>query len=212
MAIITKLEAQKKNDDRVSIYVDDKYFVGVYKELIYSFNLKKGDSIDEESLKEMLDKEMFIKAKNKAINMLTRSDKSEKTMRDKLTEDFDEHIIDQVVEFLEGYKLIDDNSLAHKLTNKNVHLNKWGKNKIKQNLYTKGIKKEDINDAISDIDDDVEFENAMYLAKKKYAQVNKIEKRKANQKLYQHLSYKGFDYNTVKRVLDKLLNTDEYDM
>jgi len=35
---------------------------------------------------------------------------------------------------------------------------------------------------------------------------------KAYQKLYQHLTYKGFDYNTVKRVISKLLNYDEYDM
>ncbi len=212
MAIITKLEIQKRNEDRVNIYVDEKYFVAVFKELIYSFNLKKGDTIDEESLKEMLDKEMFIKAKNKALNVLTRADKSEKNMRDKLSEDYDEHIVDQVIQFLEGYRLIDDNSLAHKLTNKNVHLNKWGKNKIKQNLYTKGIKREDINDAISEIDEDVEFENAMYLAKKKYEQVKKLDKMKAYQKLYQHLTYKGFDYNTVKRVISKLLNYDEYDM
>jgi len=75
MAIITKLEIQKKNEDRVNIYVDEKYFVAVFKELIYSFNLKKGDTIDEESLKEMLDKEMFIKAKNKALHVITRSDK-----------------------------------------------------------------------------------------------------------------------------------------
>lgn len=212
MSIITKIEIQKKNSDRVNIYVDEKYFVAVFKELVYSFNLKKGMEIDEASLKDMLDKEMFIKAKNKSLNMLSRSDKSEKKIREKLIADFDEHIVDQVVDFLYEYKFIDDNDLAHKLANKNVYLNKWGKNKIKQNLYTKGINRSDIDDAISSIDEDEEFENALYLAKKKYSQIKDKDKQKIYQKLYQHLAYKGFEYDIIKRAINKVLNFDEYDL
>lgn len=212
MSVITKIEIQKKNSDRVNIYVDEKYFVAVFKELVYSFNLKKGMEIDEASLKDMLDKEMFIKAKNKSLNMLSRSDKSEKKIREKLIADFDEHIVDQVVDFLYEYKFIDDNDLAHKLTNKNVYLNKWGKNKIKQNLYTKGINRSDIDDAISSIDEDEEFENALYLAKKKYSQIKDKDKQKIYQKLYQHLAYKGFEYDIIKRAINKVLNFDEYDL
>ena len=51
MAIITKIEAQKKNDDRVNIYVDEKFFMAIYKELVFSFNLKKGQEIDTNYLK-----------------------------------------------------------------------------------------------------------------------------------------------------------------
>ena len=29
MAIITKIEAQKKNTDRVNIYINDEFFIGV---------------------------------------------------------------------------------------------------------------------------------------------------------------------------------------
>ena len=42
MAIITKIESQKKNNDRVNIYVDGEFFMAVFTELIYTFNLKKG--------------------------------------------------------------------------------------------------------------------------------------------------------------------------
>ena len=35
MAIITKIEAQKKNDDRVNIYVDENFFLAIYKELVF---------------------------------------------------------------------------------------------------------------------------------------------------------------------------------
>ena len=211
MAIITKIESQKKNNDRVNIYVDGEFFMAVFTELIYTFNLKKGMEIDQNNLTYILKEEMYIKAKNKALNILSKADQSEKKIREKLSSEFEEDTIDIVIEFLLKNKFIDDDLLAQKIVNTNVNLNKCGRNKIKQNLYNKVICIESINEAISEIDKDVEFENAMYLAKKRYERVKNEDKRKIYQKISQHLAYKGFDYDIIKRVLNKLLNFDEYD-
>ncbi|MFA4036250.1 recombination regulator RecX [Clostridioides difficile] len=211
MGIITKIEQQKRNDDRVNIYVDDKFFIAIFKELVYTFNLKKGNEINEEELKPILDDEMYIKAKNKALNILSH-DQSEKKLKEKLSSEFDENIIERVIDFLKSYNLVNDSVLAQKIVNTNVNLNKCGKNRIKQNLYNKGINRSTINEAVSELDKDTEFENAMYLAKKRYERVKKEDKKKIYQKISQHLSYKGFDYDIIKRVLNKLLNFDEYDI
>lgn len=211
MAVITKIEAQKKNTDRVNIYINDEFFMSVFTELVYTFNLKKGMTIDKDSLKSLLDDDMYIKAKNKALNILSKADQSEKKIREKLSSDFEDSIIDKVLNFLKNNKFIDDNLLAQKIVNTNVNLNKCGKNKIKQNLYNKGIDLESISEAISNIDSDTEFENAMYLAKKRYDRIKNDDKRKIYQKLSQHLAYKGFSYDIIKSVLNKLLNFDEYD-
>ena len=211
MAIITKIESQKKNNDRVNIYVDGEFFMAVFTELIYTFNLKKGMEIDQNNLTYILKEEMYIKAKNKALNILSKADQSEKKIREKLSSEFEEDTINIVIEFLLKNKFINDDLLAQKIVNTNVNLNKCGRNKIKQNLYNKGISIESINEAISEIDKDVEFENAMYLAKKRYERVKNEDKRKIYQKISQHLAYKGFDYDIIKRVLNKLLNFDEYD-
>ena len=53
---------------------------------------------------------------------------------------------------------------------------------------------------------DVEFENAMYLAKKRYDRIKNEDKRKVYQKISQHLAYKGFDYDTIKSVLNKIFS------
>lgn len=212
MAIITKIEAQKKNDDRVNIYVNDEFFIAIFTELVYTFNLKKGMTIEEENLKRILNEEMYMKAKNKALNILAKADQSEKKVREKLSSDFEDDTINMVIEFLKKNNFINDDILAQKIVNTNVNLNRCGKNRIKQNLYNKGIDKQSIDEAISDIDTDVEFENAMYLAKKRYDRVKKEDKRKIYQKISQHLAYKGFSYDIIKRVLDKLLNSNECDM
>lgn len=212
MGTITKIEQQKRNDDRVNIYVDDKFFIAIFKELVYTFNLKKGNEINEEELKPILDDEMYIKAKNKALNILSHADQSEKKIKEKLSAEFDENIIDRVIDFLKNYNLVNDSVLAQKIVNTNVNLNRCGKNRIKQNLYNKGINRNTIDEAVSELDKDTEFENAMYLAKKRFERVKKEDKKKIYQKISQHLSYKGFDYDIIKRVLNKLLNFDEYDI
>ena len=211
MGIITKIESQKKRDDRVNIYIDEKFFMAIYKELVFTFNLKKGQEIDPNNLKSILDNEMYMKAKNKALSILSKASQSEKQIRQKLAKDYEEDTIDRVIEFLQKYKFVDDEDLASRIVNTNVNLNKYGKNKIKQNLYNKGIDSEDISHAISNIDSNVEFENAMYLAKKRYERIKNEDKRKIYQKLSQHLAYKGFGYDTIKSVLNKILNFDEYE-
>ncbi len=212
MAIITKIEQQKKNEDRVNIYVNDEFFTAIFKELVFTFNLKKGDEIDEKYLKSILSDEMYLKAKNKALNILSKADQAEKKIREKLSTDFEEDTINRVIEFLKKNNFINDNLLAQKIVNTNLNLNKCGKNRIKQNLYNKGLDASAINEAMSDIDSDAEFDNAMYLAKKRYERVKNEDKRKIYQKLSQHLAYKGFNYDIIKRVLNKLLNYDEYDI
>ena len=212
MAIITKIEQQKKNEDRVNIYVNDEFFTAIFKELVFTFNLKKGDEIDEKYLKSILSDEMYLKAKNKALNILSKADQAEKKIREKLSTDFEEDTINRVIEFLKKNNFINDNLLAQKIVNTNLNLNKCGKNRIKQNLYNKGLDASAINEAMSDIDSDAEFDNAMYLAKKRYERVKNEDKRKVYQKLSQHLAYKGFNYDIIKRVLNKLLNYDEYDI
>ena len=211
MAIITKIEAQKRSKDRVNIYVDEEYFMAVYAELVYTHSLKKGMEIDKESLENLLHDEMYMKAKNKALTILSKSDQSEKKLKEKLLNDFDENIVEDVIDFLKGYKLINDNLLAEKIVHDNMNLSKLGKNKIKQNLYNKGIAASDIQDVLSQIDPDDEYENAKYLAEKRLKRLKGEDKNKINQKIYQHLAYKGFSYDIIKRVLRELLNFNEFD-
>ena len=211
MAVITKIEAQKRKEDRVNIYVDEKFFMAIYKELVFTFNLKKGDNIDEEYLKKILKDEMFLKGKNKALNILSKASQSEKKIREKLNEDFEEDTVDDVIDFLKKYNFINDGELASKIVNTNVNLNKYGKNKIKQNLYNKGIKKSDIDEAISEIDYDAEFENALYLAQKRYDRVKNEDPKKAYAKIANHLAYKGFNYDIIKSVLNKIFKNNYND-
>ena len=211
MSIITRIEVQKNSKDRVNIYIDDNFFSGLDLELVYTLNLSKGKEINEEELKELIYKDNISKAKNKAFKIINKAEQSEKTLREKLS-DYDEDIVDIVIEYLKDCKFLNDKDFAKRIAHSNSNVSRFGKNKIKQNLYKKGIDREFIDEAIEEIDEDIEFENALYLAQKRYKSVKNEDKRKAYQKLIQHLTYKGFSYDISKRAISKVLdNLDELD-
>ena len=83
----------------------------------------------------------------------------------------------------------------------------YGIRKITHRKYFKAL----LVDEEGKLCGDVEFENAMYLAKKRYERVKNEDRNKIYQKISQHLAYKGFNYDIIKRVLNKLLNFDEFD-
>lgn len=205
MSIITAIEFQKKNKDRVNLYVDGEYLLSLYAELIYKYRLEKGQEVDREKLVEILKMDEYEKAKNKALQSITRAEKSEKKMREKLSKDFEEDTIEQVIEFLKKYSLIDDERFAERIVSNDVNFKRVGKNKIKQNLYSKGIAREEIENAISEIDREKELENAIYLAEKKISKIKSTDKRVIKNKLYQHLAYKGFDYETINSAIRRVL-------
>ena len=82
--IITKVEVQKNNKNRVNVYVDDEYVFSCDAELVYKYDLKKQKSIQLEELKEIIADDNYIKAKNMALRYIERAYKTEKEMKDKL--------------------------------------------------------------------------------------------------------------------------------
>lgn len=210
MSKITGIEIQKRNKNRVNLYVDNEYLLSLQAELVYKYNLSKNQEIDEEKLLEIARADDYEKAKNKALNSLSKVEKSEKKIREKLSDDFDEEVIEDVIEFLKKHELVDDERFAEMIVSNDLNFKRVGKNRIKQNLYTKGIKREYIESAISDIDSDVELENAIYLAKKRLPRIKDKDINKVKNKLYQHLSYKGFSYDIIKSAIREVLEEDSY--
>lgn len=214
MAIITKIEVQKKNPNRVNLYVNDEFFSGLDLEFLYTLKLDKGSEVDGDKLKDIVFKDNVSKAKNKALRILNKAEQSEKILRDKLS-DYEEDVIDEVINYLKECKFLDDKGFAQRMANDNTTFSRFGRNKIKQNLYKKGFDKDIIQDIISNIDEDEELENALYLARKKYKSIKNQDNRKVYQKLIQHLTYKGFSYDISKKAINSVLNSldeiDEYE-
>lgn len=210
MGIITKIEAQKRNKDRVNIYIDEDYAFSLSAELVYKEELKIKMQVDNNRLGRIAREESFLKCKDSALRTIERSYKTEKEIRDKLLlKEFDIDSIERTLEFLKEYNLLNDENYVKMYVKDKIKVE--GQNKIKYALIQKGIDEELIKYEISKFDNDSQKEVAYDLATKKYNLLSKREddKYKISQKLYRFLTTKGYDYSIVSDVVKKVINLEE---
>lgn len=207
MPKITDIKDAIKNNERVHIYIDGEYFKTTLKEISFGLNLYPGKTIEKSILDEMIVKEDIIKCKNKAFQIINGAPQSEKNLRYKLSKyDFDDNIIEKVLVDLREYNLINDEKLAESIIKDKRNLKHFGSKKIYYDLLKKGIDKEVAKEELNKLEDrDLELENAIKLAQKKIRLIKDEDKRKVYGKLANHLSYKGFEYDIVKKAIDKIM-------
>lgn len=213
MKKVTKIEYQKKNKERVNIYLDDKYEFSIDLNTMIKYSLNKNKELDDEFISEILMAEEKIKAYNYAVSLLTRSSKSEKQLRQKMQDKgFDRDMIDNAIEKLLCNNYLNDEDFSDRFINDKKNYAKWGRLKIKNELYNKGIDRNIIEEKLNDISKDEENQRACELAEKKLRSLKDEEPLKRKIKLSNFLINRGFDYETVKNVTSKLIKIDdEYD-
>lgn len=210
MGIITKIEVQKRNKNRVNVYIDNEYSFSCSAELVYSHDLKLKKSVDIDYLKEVVNEDNYLKCKNDALRVIEKTYKSEKELREKLIKkEYEEKIIDRALDFLKEYNFLDDSKYADMYIKDKIKLQ--GKNKIKYSLIRKGIAEDLIKEKLKAYSGDVELNTALKLAEKKYAILSKNENdsRKLYKKLGDTLLRNGFSGDIASEVLNKVIIHDE---
>lgn len=210
MNVITKIEVQKRNKERVNIYIDNEYSFSLSAELVYKEGLKTNEKIDLEKIKSIAKEDNYMKCKNTALRIVEKSYKSEKELKNKLLlKGYDNLTIDKTLNFLKEYNFLSDTNYVKMYVKDRSRLQ--GKKKIKYDLIKKGINDNLIEEEISNIDEDEEREVAYSMALKKYNVLAKREsdKYKLSQKLYRFLLSKGYDYDIVSYVVKRVTNTDD---
>ena len=210
MGKITKIETQKRNKDRVNIYIDNVYAFPLDLEVLYKENLKVGMEIEENVLMKIGKEEDFGRCKNSALKIIERSYKSEKEIFVKLLEKgYDKEVVNKTISFLKEYNFLNDETYVKMYVKDKIKTQ--GKNKIKYSLLRKGIEEEIINKFLMKVEGEEEKERAYEIALKKYNQLVKREqdKYKLWNKLSMFLGGKGYEYSLIKDVVNSIIN-EEY--
>lgn len=203
--IITKIEPQKKNKERVNVYINEDFAFACSLELLYYHNLKKDMEVTIENLEEVVREDNYIKGKNIALKYIEKSMKTEHQVRAQLIKkEYNDEVIDKVIKFLESYDFLNDTRYVESYVKQKIQSD--GKNKIKFSLVRKGIDEELIKEVLSRIDTEDEVAVALKFAKKRLDILCKSErdKNKILNKISQSLLGKGFSYSIINEVLPKL--------
>ena len=198
MALITKIEQQAKNKDRVNIYLDGEFALGCSLEIAILNHLKENVEISNEKLEELVFENEKSLALNKAVALLGKNLKTKKQMRTYLKDKgYSQKIVDYVLEKLSEYNYINDVNYATIYVRSVKH--KYGKIKIVNELKQKGVSEKDIDLVMQEFETE---EDIILNLANKYVK-NKEITNEILSKMYRFLLSKGFEYDDVSRVVKK---------
>ena len=106
---------------------------------------------------------------------------------------------------------IDDQVFANHFVEEKLKKKRWGKNKIRSALFSKGVSASIIDEVINSFDSEVDQnEAALGLAKKKFEKLKlrESDERKLKQKIISFLLSRGFDYEVSSEVVSKIIKSD----
>ena len=83
---VTKIEQQKKDKSRYSVYVDGEFAFGLIMEDILYFRLKEGEEIPREKYEYIMDTTVYIKAQDTAVRYLGYKMRTRREVENKLRE------------------------------------------------------------------------------------------------------------------------------
>lgn len=224
--IITKLEYQKKDKNRVNIFIDGKFAISLSLDEVVSLGLQKNQELSSEYLNRIINQSDFGKLFSHALNFLSFRPRSEYEIRDNLKrkivlleksggEKKDYHeIVEAIIEKLKSINQVNDLEFAKWFVNQRNTFRPKGKVALHQELARKKIPKEIISSILDNENDSFpgpsQFELALAASRKKAAVLAlKIKDStsyfEAKVKLQGHLASRGFDWDTIKDVVEKLL-------
>lgn len=195
--VITSLEYGFKN--RVKVFIEEEYAFLLYSSDIKKYDLEVQKVVSEELIKQIIEETVFRRAKQKAMAILKRMDRTEFELREKLKhEEYVDEIIERTIEYVKSYYYIDDKRYLENYIR--VHQAKKSIRQIKQELKYKGIALNDFNVALEVMDDQRAIERAIQKKMKNKKTLDVLQK----QKLITYLYQKGFTSDDIKHAVQSL--------
>ena len=200
-----KITYKKGRGDKIHVSVDGEYAFTVDEVYFYSLNLKENADITAEELKEITLKAGERRAYNYAVSLLSRREHTVKEITEKLTRkgygQFSEKTTDRLI--TEGY--LSDERFARLYVNELINLKSYGRRRIKDELYRKGISRDIANIAL----EEAEFPETKLreLVERKYMRY--LNDEKGLKKTINALLRAGYSYSEIRDALKEVAEENE---
>ncbi|KAA0782988.1 recombination regulator RecX [Bacillus sp. BPN334] len=209
MAVITKIEVQKRSKERFNIYIDkgqgEEYGFSVDQVILMKHGLQKGLEIDELALGNILYNEEVQKAYLQAISYLSYQMRTKKEVEDYLRKkEVGQAVISEVVSKLLHDRYINDKEYAVLYTRTQSNVNRKGPTVIKRELLNKGVQDLIITHSLQEYPKEKQIENALLLIEKKKRSYQKHSFLQMKLKLDEMLVRKGYSRDMIQICLEEL--------
>ena len=203
--IITQISVQQKNKNKCSVFLDEEFAFGLNQEVVFQYGLKKGDSLTEQQIDEILDSDKRKKAKERALNFLSYRDRSEHEMIKKLNDvGYDAAVVDWVINELKKLNLINDKRFAVNFIQNKMITHPMGEFLARKELSNKGIDSQLIDEIVEQIyREQDQFSIALKISYARRKRFKEIEDVKAKKRISDLLLRRGFNWNIISQVFEQ---------
>jgi regulatory protein len=206
--IITALEIQKRNKERVNVYLDGEYAFSL--PLMEAARLKKGQTLSLSEVGELRTEDEISRAVDRAVRLLARRPRSVSEVRKNLTrKETPEPVIDSAIARLTQLGYLDDEAFARYWMENRDQFKPRGPRALRYELRQKGVARDIIEQVVSDVDPaDAAYRAAQDRARRMRGSTRfDFENRVGG-----FLQRRGFSYGTardaINRIADELAVSD----
>ena len=197
------LKYTKLKSNQYKLLLDNDLEIKLYDDVIVKYDLIRNKELDDKKLEEITNYNNELEAYYKAIKFITTRLRTEKEIYKKLSNDYDNKIINKTIKKLKEEKYLNNDIYLKCYVDDQVLLNNIGPNKIKDNLLKLGLYEEDINNYLEGISREVWIEKLEKIINKKIKSNHSYSINKLKEKLLYDLSREGFYKNMIEEVIDK---------
>jgi regulatory protein len=201
--LVTAIEPQVRGGGkRANVFVDGRYAFSLTIELAAS--LRVGSAVDGSTTARLLNEDQRARVYDAALRFLGARPRSEREIRTRLARhQFAPEMVDGAIERLRRIGLVDDAAFAeYWVEQRQTHRPRGGR-LLKQELRAKGV---DLDTAAAAIPTDDDAEGAYRAAARKAYSLRAVDERTFKQRLSGFLQRRGFDYETTRSVVNRLLS------
>lgn len=199
---ITAIKAQKRNRQRVNIYLDGEFAFGLSR--FVAGWLETGRKLSEVDIKRLQEQDTYEVAFQKALQFISHRPRSIEETRRRLSEKgFSDEVVETTLEKLLDKNYLDDLDFARQWIENRNEFRPRSDRLLAYELRLKGVADKDITQALEKFggdQDDLAYKAGIKKAKK-CRQETKFDFQK---KVGGFLSRRGFHYGIVKPTVERL--------
>ena len=205
----TALRAQAKDPQRVNVFINHEFALGVSLNTITKEGLFVGKTLDEEAYARLELTESSDRAMQAAMRLLEVRPRATAELRDRLRrKEFSDEAIDRVIERLTALGLLDDAAFAKLWVSHRQSSQPRGISALRDELRRKGLDKDVVEATLSNAElTEGEDERAMQVARgalRKYA--NAPNRQAFQRRIGSYLQRRGYSFATIAPIIDTLWN------
>lgn len=195
-----KLTYKKGKQDKIHISVDGEYSFTVDETYFLSMGIWNGKEVDCEELEEIKQTVNIRRAYNYAVSLLSRRDHSERELITKLSQKGYTQGVEEAIAKLRDSGYVSDEKFARLYVRELQTFKKYGKRRIEQELYRKGIDREIIREVLEETDFDED--GLVSLVERKYGRY--LDDEKGVAKTINGLLRMGYSYGEIRNALNRI--------